>query len=246
MRFLVVYENFSKPAKELVDRLGVKDVSVLLVRKGENRASSDLLSALKKYPDAPTAVCQIVRGVRKSLEDVVDIQYATKEFRANDQQLAHWLLPADTQRTPLLAPSQAVAAAEQRAEHLVVAFGALQHADEIASHRWRFTNTSAELLRRYAEGEDLGANRNWKQAHGVDFATNGRVRYEYEISSNGAKVKRSTEWHLKEGDHTSREGAARIYFDHVQVGVNWKVCILYVGPHPADGDYSVRIDCDRE
>lgn len=244
MRFLVIYQDFSKPAQELVDRLCIDDVQVLIVRRGEREPSAEFLKVLEQHPNAPTAVCQVVRSFKQSIEAALDIQYVTKKFRVDDQQLTNWLLPVDAEKDAIVAPSEALAAAVQRAEHLVVADGALDHADELAAHRWKFANLSASLLARYADGEDLGPLRNWRQAHGVDFAANGRVRYSYLISANGADVEGSTEWHLKEGDNTTRESAARIYFERVEVGGRVKICIFYVGPHPSDGNYSVCIDCD--
>lgn len=244
MRFLIVYQDFSEPARQLVNRLGVEDVTVLRIRKGERKASAEFLATLQAHPNAPAAVCQVVRKVRKSIEAFVDIQYLTNEFRPDDQQLAEWLLPPDTVKKQLLAPSRALSNAIRNTKHLVAASGALEHADELAKHRWKFANQAADLLSRYAEGEDLGPLRNWKESHGVDFALSGQVRYKYVVTFKGEDVEGITEWHLKEGDKTTKEGAARIYFDRVEVGGDVKVLVFYVGPHPDYGAYSVRVDCD--
>lgn len=244
MRFLVVYQDFSNLAQELVVRLGVGDVTVLIVRKGEREASAKLQAELAAYPAAPTAVCQVVRQFRKSIEPLVDVQYVAKKFRADDQQLVSWLDPPEAEDELLVSPTEALTNALLAEKDLVAADGALKHADEITKHRWRFANRSAALLARYAKGEDLGPLRNWKESRGVDFAANGRIRYEYVVISNGETVEGSTEWHLKEGDNTTRESAARIYFERVEVGGEVKVLVFYVGPHPEDGSYSVHIDCD--
>jgi len=246
MRFLVVYQDFSKPAQEVVDRLGVEDVTVLIVRKGEREASAEFVADLQAHPNAPTAVCQVARKFKKSIEALVDIQYKPKKFRPDDQQLVNWLLPPDTVDESYLAPTKALTNAVLKAKHLVAADGALEHADELAKHRWKFANRSADLLARYSEGEDLGPLRNWKESHGVDFAANGRVSYEYVVTSKGEDAAGITEWHLKEGDKTTTKSAARIYFERVEVGGEVKVLVFYVGPHPDDGKYSVRIDCDDE
>jgi len=71
MRFLVVYQDFSAPAQKLVEHLRVEDVCVLLVRKNEREASADVLKALAAHRDAPTAVCQVVRTFKKSIEKQV-------------------------------------------------------------------------------------------------------------------------------------------------------------------------------
>ena len=244
MRFLIVYQDFSKLANDVVALLGVEDITVLSVKKGERAASAELLAVLKEYPDAPTAICQVVRKFRKSIEPLVDIQYETKKFRSDDQRLKDWIQPTGTTKEAFLNPHRAMLDASTRAEHLVIAEHALDVADKIASHRWKFVNLSADLLARYAEGEDLGASRNWKQEYGVDFAANGGVRYNYHMVANGDHTSGSSEWHLKEGDNTSRESAARIYFDRIVVGGLVKICVFYVGPHPEGSSYSVLITCN--
>jgi len=101
-------------------------------------------------------------------------------------------------------------------------------------------------LARYADGEDLGPLRNWKDNYGVDFAPNGRVKHEYVITWRGHEREGTTEWHLKEGDKTERESAARIYFERVDFETEVKVVVFYVGPHPEDGTSSVYVDCNNE
>lgn len=245
MRFLVVYQDFSRPAQDLVDRLGVEDVIVVIARKGEKQASAAVLAHLRAYPSAPTAVCQLARNFRKSIEPLVDIQYTAKKFRLNDQQLVSWLVPRNIDQEEFVAPADALAEAVLKAKRLVAANGALDHANKLAKHRWKFANRSADLLARYAEGEDLGPLRDWKKRHGVDFAANGRVRYTYTVTSKGEDIRGTTEWHLKEGDKTSTKSAARIYFEFVTVAGEERVLLFYAGPHPKDGSYSVYIDCDN-
>lgn len=116
---------------------------------------------------------------------------------------------------------------------------ALKHADDLVEHRWEFAALGAELLARYALGESLGPLRNWKSAHGVDFATNGQVTYKYRGSSGSETCDGRTDWHLKEGDNTTRESAARIYFARVEFSSGTRVVVFYVGPHPKDGERAV-------
>ncbi|HFE45625.1 MAG TPA: hypothetical protein ENJ18_09030 [Nannocystis exedens] len=63
-------------------------------------------------------------------------------------------------------------------------------------------------------------------------------------TSKGKDTEGTTDWHLKEGDKTTRESAARIYFERVEVAGEVKVLVFYLGPHPDDRKYSVCIDCD--
>jgi hypothetical protein len=138
-------------------------------------------------------------------------------------------------------PSDAFRAAAERAPWLVIHPDALQLADELAEHRWQFATLGANLLADYALGKSLGPFRDLKRNHGIDFAANGRVAYGYEVVSGSEVQKGRTEWHLKEGDRTSRESAARIYFARVEFGSGVRVIVFYVGPHPEDGERSVLL-----
>lgn len=224
----------------------MEDVVLRIVLKGKTEASEEFKEELRAHPCAPTAICSVNRKFKNSIKALVDIQYEAKKYRKDDQQLENWLLPLDNINEALLSPAEALNNAIRETQHLVAADGALRHADEIAKHRWKFANRSANLLARYAKDEDLGPLRNWKEDYGVDFAANGQVRYEYEVISKGEHVNGITEWHLKEGDNTTRKSAARIYFERVEIGREVKVVVFYVGPHPDDGEHSVQIDCDDE
>jgi hypothetical protein len=133
-------------------------------------------------------------------------------------------------------PSEAFRAAVQGSPDLILHPDALNDADQLVEHRWRFAEEGAKLLARYAASEDLGPLREWKQKFAVDFAANGRVSFKYRWTCKGEYREGSTEWHLKEGDNTSKRSAARIYFARVEFGEGARIVVLYVGPHPEDGE----------
>jgi len=244
MRFLFVYQDYSEQAQTLLDELDVRDVTVIVCRKGANAPTADEIALLVASSNAEAAACEINRKYRRSVAPYVDFCCEPKKFRIEDQQLRAWLVPPTAVASQWVAPRQAMTNASKQSVHLVIADGALDHADELASHRRRFVNLSADLLARYANREDLGPLREWKRRHQVDFAANGRVKFDYSVSAAGTKRSGSTEWHLKEGDNTSRESAARIYFERADIGGAIKVVVFYVGPHPKDGTYVALVDCD--
>lgn len=62
----------------------------------------------------------------------------------------------------------------------------------------------------HVRSRDTGAMREWNARHGVEFALNGKVKYKWPAPSSKQVA---SEWHLKEGDKTTAERAARVYFD---------------------------------
>lgn len=246
MRFLFVYQDCAEPARRLLDELGVRDVTLVIARKNADAPTVAELSVLKAHQGACAAACQISRKYRKNVAQLVSFTCEPKKFRIEDQQLREWLVPIDRAPVTYDKPSVAFRAAAHRAPFLVLHPDALKSADELARHRWAFATLGADLLARYASGESLGALRGWKAAYGVDFAANGRVCFKYRASCGTDRRESRTEWHLKEGDKTTRESAARVYFDRVDFSSGPRVLVFYVGPHPDDGEYAVEIALAEE
>ncbi len=95
------------------------------------------------------------------------------------------------------------------------------------------------MLGRLGSGDpDLEPLRNWEAAYGLKFAVSGQVSYSYSSVLGGKRHSVDSEWHLKAGDRTTRERAARIYFTQIKSGEETRVLVAYVGPHPPDGAYS--------
>lgn len=239
MRFLFVYQDYAEQARRLLDDLAVRDVTLILARKNANGPTSEDVKLLEANKGADAAGCEINRKYRKSAAAYVTFCCEPKKFRFEDQQLREWLVPKDRGAVAFGKPSDAFRDAASRAPSLLLHSDALEFADDIAEHRWQFATLGADLLARYALGEPLGPLREWKPTYGVDFAASGRVAYKYN-GRCGAEARESrSEWHLKEGDHTSRESAARIYFARVEFASGPRIVVFYVGPHPQDGDRSV-------
>jgi hypothetical protein len=236
MRFLFVYQDYAEPARKLLDELQVDDVTLIIARKNAQAPTDDEVTMLNKHAGADAAACGINRKYRKRAAEFLTFCCEPKKFRFEDQQLREWLVPKGRIEVSRKKPSDAFRAAAQRSAALVLHPDALNHADELVEHRWRFAETGAALLARYAAGEQLRALREWKQKFAVDFAANGRVSFKYKWTCESEYREGKTEWHLKEGDNTTRESAARIYFARVEFSGGARVVVLYVGPHPDDGE----------
>lgn len=236
MRFLFVYQDYADPARKLLDELQVRDVTLIIARKNAQAPTDDEFKVLEANRGADAAACEINRKYRKRAAEFVTFCCEPKKFRFEDQQLREWLVPRGRVEVSYKKPSEAFLAAVQRSSTLILHPDALNTADQLVEHRWRFAETGADLLARYAAGEQLGALREWKQKFAVDFAANGRVIFKYKWTCGNECREGRTEWHLKEGDKTTRESAARIYFARVEFSGGARVVILYVGPHPEDGE----------
>jgi hypothetical protein len=236
MRFLFVYQDYAALARELLDELHVRDVRLIIARKNAQAPTDDEVSVLDENRGADAAACEINRKYRKRAAEFVTFCCEPKKFRLEDQQLREWLVPTGRVAVSYKKPSVAFRTAALRSTALIFHSAALNDADQLVEHRWRFAETGADLLARYANGDQLGALREWKEKFGVDFAANGRVVFKYKWTSGSEYREGRTEWHLKEGDNTTKESAARIYFARVEFSGGARVVIFYVGPHPEDGE----------
>ena len=242
MRFLFVHQDYGEQAERLVAELGVQDVQVIIARKGSFGPTEAETAQLRANTGAEAAACELIRKYRKTVSPYVQFTLEPKKFRIHDQVLREWLLPTDVSPVTFDPPSIAFRKAAARTPELVLHPDALNSANDIANHRWRFASQSAEILERFAAGEALGAPQDWKAKYGVDFAPNGRVGFRYVSTCGEQSCRGKTEWHLKEGDNTSPEGAARIYFVRLEHSGGMRVVVFYVGPHPADGVRSITFN----
>jgi hypothetical protein len=242
MRFLFVNQNFSKQAAELLVELAVDDVSIIVVLARSDGPTANELALLVKHPGAQAAACDVNRGYRKCAAKYVTFCCEPKKFRIEDQPLREWLSPPSRSLVSYVSPSKAFFDAASREPTLLIAPNALDSADELAELRWKFTQRSADFLAKYAAAADqAGAPQDWKAKHGVDFAPNGGVSFKYTCHCNcdSARHQGRTEWHLKEGDRTARESAARIYFVRVNCTTGARVAVLFVGPHPTEKEHTI-------
>lgn len=241
MRFLFVYHDRAAAARDLLDRLQVEDVQLIVVAKGENEPPATVLQAFSTS-GAPAAACQVSRKYRRALRAHVHLDYEPNEFRAEDRQLEEWLCPPPRAETFFPLPSESFLSVSNDCTLLIIADGALDRADDLVDFRRKFAANSAQLLCRFAKKEDVGPPRDWKTAHGVDFAPNGKVSRKCNPRGMAGFVGKDCEWHLKEGDRTTAASAARVYFDRVRLDDRDFVVVSYVGPHPADGAADAYFD----
>lgn len=239
MRFLFVFHRQEAPARALLQRLGVADVVLIVIKQNQIEPSPEEMEKLVGAGPTEAAACGVARKYRKTIPQNINLAVEPKEFRPDDKVLEQWLVPPPSTARSFQLPSiefeRAISGSNGR---LVAIPKALVTANDLEALRHPFAGISATLLGRLATGEALGPMREWKATYQVDFAANGPVTYKYEIRYGPERQVRATQWHLKAGDRTSAEGAARIYFDVLNFSV-LHVVIFHVGPHPKNGEYVV-------
>jgi hypothetical protein len=227
-------------------------VKVLIVHTPRLQAVRDLLADVPAK-DAPTIYAHDGKDILKLTEedaevlelcDLIYVGVRGKTARAwkdrhgfeavhsihDIEELAALLNLPIPHQGPL--PSEAFASVASAT--LILAKDALSKADRITIRRYDFAIRAASALAAFAGQREVpeGLSKFFKDRD-LDFAVNGPTLATYDVIKNGAVVsKLSTEWHLKEGDMTSQEDAARIYFHSATVDGTWYVFVLWCGPHP--------------
>lgn len=242
MRFLFVYQDDLRSARRLIGRLGLEEVvEVVSVAHGQIAPDGELEVRLRAQGDAVGAACGVNRKYKKAVAALCKLEIEPKTFREDDKVLYAWLVPPTSEAASALLPRAAFAAALAAGAKFIVADGALDSADKLSVHRHRFVERSVTALDECArDPAAAGIPREWESTRGLAFAPNGKVVFKYRLMRGGVCVKTArTQWHLKSGDATSRESAARIYFTIEIVGEDRYVVVLYCGPHPDPGEYTV-------
>ncbi|MDH0569423.1 hypothetical protein N7671_19985 [Pseudomonas oleovorans] len=140
-------------------------------------------------------------------------------------------------------PSECIRQATERNRDLHVVGNGIDLCDEIAPLRHGFVRESikafSELI---ALNGNVGNLDEFFRARGLHHAKTGGIATELEIMIDGQFVRKETHHtHLKSGDKTRPQAAARIYYQLLMHEDVFRVFLLYVGPHP-DANVTRKID----
>ncbi|PHV08328.1 hypothetical protein CSQ96_06610 [Janthinobacterium sp. BJB412] len=139
-------------------------------------------------------------------------------------------------------PSDSLREAVRKHQCLLVADGVFDVCDEVALIRHKFVADTLNAFVHYLEqGGQVGRIDAFFGGRGLIHAQSGGSLIKVEVH-NGEKPKRvmRVHTHMKQGDATSPQAAARIYYcifkeDDVQY-----LAVLYVGPHPDEDQEFTR------
>ena len=139
------------------------------------------------------------------------------------------------QQAEVVLPSEHLRQAMAGNPELIVVGDAAELCDEVSPGRYPFLISAidafVELIRRKGDaGCEL--ERFFAQSN-LTLAQSGGITVDLDILSGGRSVrKHSCNTHLKKGDATTPQVAARVYYDFWLHENVFRVFLLYIGPHP--------------
>lgn len=147
-------------------------------------------------------------------------------------QLAAMLFPK--QVSPLCeVPSIALRAALARHKLLVAADSVFDHCDDAAPLRHQFVADTLEAFLHFLKNGAGGRIDAFFNSRGLTHAQSGGSLVNVEIWCAGKMIKTfSVRTHIKRGDHTTAEGAVRIYYCSFLLKEFRYLGVLFIGAHP--------------
>lgn len=120
--------------------------------------------------------------------------------------------------------------------HIIIAKNALETCDQVAEHRRDFFRIAADaLIKMVDKNGEVGPIDAFFRDLRLEHAQTGGISTTLTVIRDGKQVHhRTTHTHLKQGDNTTPQAAARIYYQGFHWEQQYYVAILYAGPHPED------------
>ncbi|MCP5532855.1 MAG: hypothetical protein H7A48_06760 [Akkermansiaceae bacterium] len=237
MRYILAYPKLSQEVRNALAKLSKGGVELELVRGNEpdEEQVTLLLSAELVY-------CVSVRKkLRKGLQRLGVSVLSFESLNAVIAEIEREDVVEKNAECPSVVLKQF---GESLSGNVLFAEDWDRYADEITAQRWMFVSEAVSALIEYAANPAVASHGldQYFSERGLKFATNGKVEVSYRVVDAEGKlvVSNATKWHLKEGDKTTAEDAARIYFATENVGKRWLMIMLRVGPHPS-GPISVDV-----
>jgi len=128
----------------------------------------------------------------------------------------------------------------ERDSRVIVPAGSLEFCDQVAKHRYKFMRNAVGAIETFlTEGAD-GRIDAFFEKLGLKHAQSGGIVASLQVFREETCVHDgSTQTHLKQGDKTSKNAAARIYYYLFDIESKSYIGVLYAGPHP-DSNVSRR------
>lgn len=151
--------------------------------------------------------------------------------------------------TSTASPAEKFRRSAQKYSDYQILGDALDKCDDVHLTRHRFLKTSAELLEKFCRKRgaiNMGLAAYFDE-RGVGFATTGGVKTTiYLMRSNRVIDKTVSNMHLKDGDATTPIACPRIYFQHLDRDQQFRLYLIYVGPHPPKDLIQINRDVQWE
>ena len=172
---------------------------------------------------------QGVEGWPKATVGEFDISF----FASVLQALAAQLFPGAPPPKATL-PSERFRELARNNAKILIPPAVLADCDSVLPSRYKFMLAAADAFEKFiVEGTDGKTAEEFFRALKLKHAQSGGIVAEINVVRKGTSEHRgSTQLHLKQGDGTTANGAARIYYYEFELGKATYLAILYAGPHP--------------
>ncbi|WP_162956966.1 hypothetical protein [Pseudomonas aeruginosa] len=131
----------------------------------------------------------------------------------------------------------------EKNDHIHFHDSILDCCNAVAPHRYEFMKSAINALSDFiALGSDGRIDAFFRE-RGIEHAQSGGINTTLKVLLNGHEIyKKTANTHLKKGDKTTPEGAARIYYQIFHFDDASHLAILYAGPHPeSDVSWTLEI-----
>lgn len=153
----------------------------------------------------------------------------TKFLNAIFQQLMQEIIDEED-----VLPSDYFYSVADKNPNFLIVKDALDSCDQVAEHRREFLKIGADALSKFVDmGGHVGRVDAFFRAMGLDHAQTGGINTTLSVFKEGRRIYHETSnTHLKQGDKTTPQAAARIYYHKFSLEERCYVAVLYAGPHP--------------
>lgn len=136
---------------------------------------------------------------------------------------------------PEIPPSEYFIRASRRLKDYVIFNDALVRCDEVHVSRHGFLKQSSALLEQFCrkKGRLEQTLASLFQAQNITLAQSGGMQTTIRLVRDGRQLGQalSSNLHVKDGDGTTPQASPRIYFQHLDKDEQFRLFLLYVGPH---------------
>ncbi|MDB0510781.1 hypothetical protein [Ralstonia solanacearum] len=145
--------------------------------------------------------------------------------------LWHALPGAQHEETP--PPSEYFRLVAEANPRIIFATGVLTTCDSVAHHRYDFLRRAVDALVEFAMDGAGGRIDAFFRERGIDHAQTGGITTTLTVHAGTENIHTDTSnAHLKQGDYTTPQAAARVYYQAFMHQQLTYVVVLYAGPHP--------------
>lgn len=150
----------------------------------------------------------------------------------------HYLFPAQADL-----PSEYFRASSESRPQLIFSGDIFEVCDQVAIHRYAFMRKAADAFAEMvAKNGHVGPADTYFGTLGLEHAQTGGIQTTLEVIRGASSIyNKTSSVHLKQGDKTTPQAAARIYYHSFLHEKRCYIVVLYAGPHP-EADISLTLE----